>query len=73
MNNLSLARHSAWSSTFEAAAQGDQYAMGNLAILLDGGLGGPRDPERAELLRKATANGSTKVPEKSIKIGRPLR
>jgi TPR repeat protein len=56
MNNLSLARNSAWSSTFEkAAAQGDQYAMGKLAILLDGGLGGPRDPARAEQLRRPMA------------------
>ncbi|MFI5247784.1 MAG: tetratricopeptide repeat protein, partial [Nitrospirales bacterium] len=57
-------------SWFEkAAAQGDQYAMGNLAIFLDGGLGGPRDPARAEQLRKAAANGPTKVPEKFYKDG----
>jgi TPR repeat protein len=57
-------------SWFEkAAAQGDQYAMGNLAILLDGGLGGPRDQARAEQLRKAAASGPTKVPEKFYKDG----
>lgn len=34
-----------------AAALGDGYAMGNLAIMLDAGVGGPRDPARAAQLR----------------------
>jgi hypothetical protein len=34
-----------------SAAKGDTYAMGNLAILLDAGLGGPRDGNRAAQLR----------------------
>jgi hypothetical protein len=34
-----------------AAAKGDGYAMGNLAIMLDSGVGGPRDPARAAQLR----------------------
>jgi TPR repeat protein len=35
-----------------AAAQYDGYAMGNLAIMLDAGVGGPKDPTRAAQLRK---------------------
>ena len=34
-----------------AAAKGDGYAMGNLATMLDAGVGGPRDPVRAAQLR----------------------
>jgi TPR repeat protein len=34
-----------------AAAQRDGYAMGNLATMLDAGVGGPRDPARAAQLR----------------------
>jgi len=34
----------------KSAAQGDIYAMGNLAILLNAGVGGPRDPNRAAQL-----------------------
>ena len=34
-----------------AADKGDVYAMGNLAMMLDSGVGGPRDPERAAQLR----------------------
>ena len=34
-----------------ASAKGDLYAMGNLAIMLDGGVGGPRDQARAAQLR----------------------
>ena len=37
---------------FERAAdRNDGYAMGNLAIMLDAGVGGPRDPARAAQLR----------------------
>ena len=35
-----------------AAAKYDGYAMGNLAIMLDGGVGGPADPARAAELRE---------------------
>jgi TPR repeat protein len=39
-------------SWFEkSAAKGDGYAMGNLAIMLDAGVGGPRDPARAQQVR----------------------
>ena len=34
-----------------AADKNDGYAMGNLAIMLDAGVGGPRDPARAAQLR----------------------
>ena len=34
-----------------AAAKNDGYAMGNLAIMLDAGVGGPADPARAAQLR----------------------
>jgi TPR repeat protein len=34
-----------------SAAQKDGYAMGNLATMLDAGVGGPRDPARAAQLR----------------------
>jgi TPR repeat protein len=38
---------------FERAAEkNDGYAMGNLAIMLDGGVGGPADPARAAQLRE---------------------
>ena len=38
-----------------AAALGDGYAMGNLAIMLDAGVGGPRDSARAAQLRAGVA------------------
>jgi TPR repeat protein len=41
-----------------AAALGDGYAMGNLAIMLDAGVGGPRDPARAAQLRSGVAGHS---------------
>jgi len=41
----------------KSAAKGDVYAMGNLAIMLDAGLGGPRDPNRAEELRAEVKKG----------------
>ena len=62
---LAQARH--WFE--QAAAKGDAYAKGNLAILLDGGLGGPRDAERAAQLRQQVAHGPTKVPDKFYKGG----
>ena len=44
---------------FERAADlGDGYAMGNLAIMLDAGVGGPRDPARAAQLRAGVAQHS---------------
>ena len=42
----------------KAADKGDGYAMGNLAIMLDAGVGGPRDPERAKQLRAGVAGHS---------------
>lgn len=49
---FALARH--W---FElAAARNDGYAMGNLAIMLDAGVGGPRDPARAAQLRAGVSS-----------------
>jgi TPR repeat protein len=36
----------------KASAKNDAYAMGNLAILLDAGVGGPADPTRAAQLRE---------------------
>ena len=41
----------------KSATQGDLYAMGNLAILLDAGLGGPSDPNRAAQLRAQVQKG----------------
>jgi TPR repeat protein len=41
----------------KSAAKGDLYAMGNLAIMLDSGLGGPRDPNRAAQLRAHVQKG----------------
>ena len=41
----------------KSAAKGDLYAMGNLAIMLDSGVGGPRDPNRAAQLRAQVKNG----------------
>ena len=38
-----------------ASALGDGYAMGQLAIMLDAGVGGPRDPARAAQLRAGVA------------------
>jgi len=35
----------------QSAAKGDGYAMGNLATMLDAGVGGPRDPARAQQVR----------------------
>jgi TPR repeat protein len=40
-----------------SAAKGDVYAMGNLAVLLDAGVGGPKDPARAAALREAVKRG----------------
>ena len=42
----------------KSAAKGDIYAMGNLAIMLDSGVGGPRDPNRAAQLRAQVQKGS---------------
>jgi len=43
---------------FERASdKGDVYAMGNLAQMLDGGVGGPRDPDRAAQLRARVKAG----------------
>jgi TPR repeat protein len=43
---------------FERAAnKGDVYAMGNLAVLLDGGVGGPPDKARAAQLREKVKAG----------------
>ena len=39
-----------------AVALGDGYAMGQLAIMLDAGVGGPRDPARAAQLRAGVAH-----------------
>jgi TPR repeat protein len=41
----------------KSAAKGDLYAMGNLAIILDAGLGGPSDPNRAAQLRAQVGKG----------------
>lgn len=40
-----------------ASARGDIYAMGNLATMLDAGLGGPRDPGQAAQLRARVKAG----------------
>jgi TPR repeat protein len=40
-----------------SAAKGDLYAMGNLAPMLDSGLGGPRDLNRATQLRAQVQKG----------------
>jgi TPR repeat protein len=53
----------------KAAERGDPFAMGNLAILLDAGLGGPRDPQRAARLREQVGHGPTKVPETFYRDG----
>jgi TPR repeat protein len=43
---------------FERASEkGDVYAMGNLAQMLDAGVGGPRDPDRAAQLRARVKAG----------------
>jgi TPR repeat protein len=39
----------------KAADKGDGYAMGSLAIMVDAGVGGPRDPVRAAQLRAGVA------------------
>jgi len=39
----------------QAAAKNDGYAMANLAIMLDAGVGGPRDPNRAAQLRSGVS------------------
>jgi TPR repeat protein len=39
----------------KAADKGDGYAMGSLAIMLDAGVGGPRDPARAAQLRSGVS------------------
>lgn len=41
-----------------AAEAGDPYAAGNLAIMLDAGVGGPRDPARAAQLREQVKRGA---------------
>ena len=41
----------------KSAAQGDIYAMGNLAPMLDAGIGGPKDPARAAQLREQVKKG----------------
>jgi hypothetical protein len=41
----------------KSAAKGDLYAMGNLAIMLDAGIGGPRDSNRAAELRAEVKKG----------------
>ncbi len=46
---------------FERASEkGDLYAMGNLAIMLDSGVGGPADAERAAQLRARVKAGPDK-------------
>ena len=40
-----------------AAEKGDVYAMGNLALMLDSGVGGPRDPEGAAQWRARVKAG----------------
>jgi TPR repeat protein len=60
-----------------ASAKGDVYAMGNLATMLDAGLGGPRDSDRAAQLRAKVKAGpdadfaqrATADPEHSALIG----
>ncbi len=43
---------------FERASdKGDAHAMANLAIMLDAGVGGPRDPQRAAQLRAEASKG----------------
>jgi TPR repeat protein len=42
----------------KAADKGDGYAMGYLAMMLDAGVGGPRDPERAKELRAGVSSHS---------------
>lgn len=42
------------------AAMGDVYCMGNLAVMLDSGVGGPRDKARADELRSEVAKGPDK-------------
>jgi TPR repeat protein len=44
-----------------ASAKNDVYAMGNLAIMLDGGIGGPADPARAMELRARIKAGPDKA------------
>jgi TPR repeat protein len=41
-----------------AVAKNDVYAMGSLAVMLDAGVGGPRDPGRAAELRERVKHGS---------------
>jgi TPR repeat protein len=41
-----------------AADKNDGYAMGNLAIMLEAGVGGPRDPARAAQLRAGVSGDS---------------
>jgi TPR repeat protein len=43
-----------------AAAKNDVYAMGNLATMLDAGVGGPADPARAKELRERIKAGPDK-------------
>lgn len=74
-SSTSFAKAREW---FErASAKGDIYAMGNLAAMLDAGLGGPRDPDRAAQLRAKVKAGpdadfaqrATADPEHSALIG----
>jgi TPR repeat protein len=73
--NANYAKAREW---FErASGKGDVYAMGNLATMLDAGLGGPRDPQRAAQLRARVKAGpdadfaqlATADPEHSALIG----
>jgi len=45
----------------KGAARGNVYAMGQLAMMLDAGLGGPSDPGRAQQLREQIKAGPDKV------------
>lgn len=44
-----------------ASEQGDVYAMGNLALMLDAGVGGPPDAARAAQLREQVKAGADKT------------
>ncbi len=45
-----------------AVAKNDGYAMGNLAIMLDSGVGGPADPARAAELRERLKHANDPAP-----------
>jgi TPR repeat protein len=59
LNNPEVSTYFAKARTWyeRAAARGDIYAMGALAKMLDAGLGGPRDPDRAAQLRAKVKAG----------------